>query len=59
MVNEGDRNEGVMSMNHIFIENQAFCLSMLSRNGKLEHLYYVNKEAAEEAEEALKGEKHG
>lgn len=48
-----------MIVNHIFIENQAFCLSMLSRNGKLEHPYYVNKEAAEEAEEALKGEKHG
>lgn len=41
---------------NIFIEEQAFCLSMLSQNGKLGHPYYTSKEAAEAA---LKGERDG
>lgn len=38
---------------NIFAEEQAFCLSMLSKNGKLGHPYYTSIEAAEAA---LKGE---
>ena len=34
---------------NLFIEEQEFCLSMLSQNGKLEHPYYTRKEAAEAA----------
>ena len=41
---------------NIFIEEQAFCLSMLSQNGKLGHPYYTSKKAAEAA---LKGERDG
>lgn len=41
---------------NIFAEEQAFCLSMLSQNGKLGHPYYTNIEAAEAA---LKGDQHG
>lgn len=40
---------------NIFIEEQAFCLSMLSQNGELEYPYYTSKEAAEAA---LKGEQN-
>lgn len=38
---------------NLFVEEQAFCLSMLSQNGKLGHPYYKTREAAEAA---LKGE---
>lgn len=31
---------------NVFIEKQAFCISMLSQNGKLEHPYYVSEEEA-------------
>ena len=31
---------------NLFAEEQAFCLSMLSQNGKLEHPFYTRKEAA-------------
>lgn len=41
---------------NIFAEEQAFCLSMLSQNGKLGHPYYTSIEAAEAA---LKGEQNG
>lgn len=41
---------------NIFAEEQAFCLSMLSQNGKLGHPYYTSIEAAEAA---LKGDLHG
>lgn len=41
---------------NIFAEEQAFCLSMLSQNGKLGHPYYTTFESAEAA---LKGEQHG
>lgn len=41
---------------NIFAEEQAFCLSMLSQNGKLGYPYYTSIEAAEAA---LKGEQHG
>lgn len=34
---------------NIFAEEQAFCLSMLSQNGKLKHPYYTSKEDAEKA----------
>ena len=34
---------------NIFIEEQEFCLSMLSQNGKMRHPYYTSKEAAEAA----------
>lgn len=40
---------------NIFAEEQAFCLSMLSQNGKLGHPYYTS---IEDAESALKGEQH-
>lgn len=40
---------------NIFAEEQAFCMSMLSQNGKLGHPYYTSLEAAEAA---LKGEQH-
>lgn len=40
---------------NLFAEEQAFCLSMLSQNGKLGHPYYTSEEAAEAA---LKGEQH-
>ena len=38
---------------NIFAEKQAFCLSMLSQNGKLGHPYYMTFESAEAA---MKGE---
>lgn len=41
---------------NIFAEEQAFCMSMLSQNGKLGHPYYTSLEAAEAA---LKGEQNG
>lgn len=41
---------------NLFVEEQAFCLSMLSQNGKLGHPYYTSIEAAEAA---LKGETNG
>ena len=41
---------------NLFVEEQAFCLSMLSQNGKLERPYYTSIEAAETA---LKGESNG
>ena len=41
---------------NIFIEEQAFCLSMLSQNGKLGHPYYISKESAKAA---LKGKQDG
>lgn len=41
---------------NIFAEEQAFCMSMLSQNGKLGHPYYTSLEAAEDA---LKGERDG
>lgn len=41
---------------NIFAEEQAFCLSMLSQNGKLGHPYYTSLEAAEAA---LKGDQDG
>ena len=41
---------------NIFIEEQEFCLSMLSQNGKMRHPYYTSKEAAESV---LKGEHDG
>lgn len=31
---------------NLFVEKQAFCLSMLSQNGKLGHPYYTSIEAA-------------
>lgn len=34
---------------NLFVEEQAFCLSMLSQNGKLGHPYYTTREAAEAA----------
>lgn len=40
---------------NIFVEEQAFCMSMLSQNGNLGHPYYTSIEAAESA---LKGETH-
>lgn len=40
---------------NIFAEEQAFCLSMLSQNGKLGHPYYTTFESANAA---LKGEQH-
>lgn len=39
---------------NLFAEEQAFCLSMLSQNGKLEHPFYTRKEAAEAALEGMK-----
>ncbi|OUN23569.1 hypothetical protein B5G34_00255 [Flavonifractor sp. An82] len=33
---------------NVFAEEQAFCLSMLSQNGKLEHPYYTSLEASED-----------
>ena len=33
---------------NVFAEEQAFCLSMLSQNGKLKHPYYTSLEAAED-----------
>ena len=39
---------------NLFIEEQAFCLSMLSQNGMLGHPYYLTREEAEEALEAMK-----
>lgn len=43
---------------NIFVEEQAFCLSMLSPNGKLEPPYYLTLQAAEAAL-AEKGERDG
>jgi hypothetical protein len=34
---------------NLFIEKQAFCLRMLSQNGKLEHPYYSTRKEAEAA----------
>lgn len=41
---------------NLFIEEQAFCLSMLSQNGKLDPPYYATRE---EAEAALRREQDG
>lgn len=40
---------------NLFIEKQAFCLSMLSQNGKLENPYYLTRKDAETALARMKG----
>ena len=42
---------------NLFIEKQAFCLSMLSQNGKLEHPYYLTSKEAKVALAKMDGER--
>lgn len=41
----------------VFIMELAFCISMLSQNGRLEPPYFVTREEAEKAREATYGNK--
>lgn len=41
----------------VFIKEFAFCISMLSQNGRLEPPYFLTREEAEKAREATYGNK--